>query len=153
MEKDFTILYLEKQLCFPLYAASRLTTKIYEPFLKELDLTYPQYLVLLVLWKENDRTVNEIGNQLFLESNTLTPLLKRLEQKKLISRARSMEDERKVRISLTQQGADLKESAVLIPEKIVSAFSGEAFSMEELTEFQNTLNKLTALLDEKLKET
>ena len=74
-------LYLEKQLCFPLYAASRLTTKIYAPLLKELDITYPQYLVLLVLWQHGEQSVNEVGNRLFLESNTVTPLLKRLEQK------------------------------------------------------------------------
>ena len=88
-EKDFSVLYLERQLCFPLYAASRLTTKIYEPYLKNLDLTYPQYLVLLVLWQNDAITVNEIGSRLFLESNTLTPLLKRLEQKELVTRKRS----------------------------------------------------------------
>ena len=150
MEKDFSVLYLEKQLCFPLYAASRLTTKIYEPFLSELDITYPQYLVLMVLWQNNPMTVSEIGKKLFLESNTLTPLLKRLEQKKLIQRTRSAEDERKVIVSLTSQGEDLKQSAVAIPGKIISTFSSEAFSADEIVAFQKTLNKLTSMLNEKL---
>ena len=152
MEKDFSLLYLERQLCFPLYAASRLTTKIYEPYLNELDITYPQYLVLLVLWKNNNLTVSEIGDQLFLESNTLTPLLKRLEQKKLIIRKRSAEDERKVIVSLSKQGEDLKQNAVMVPEKIIDTFSNEAFSIHELSEFQKTLNKLTNLLNEKLQQ-
>ena len=152
MEKDFSLLYLERQLCFPLYAASRLTTKIYEPYLNELDITYPQYLVLLVLWKNNNLTVSEIGDQLFLESNTLTPLLKRLEQKKLIIRKRSAEDERKVIVSLSKHGEDLKQNAVMVPEKIIDTFSNEAFSIHELSEFQKTLNKLTNLLNEKLQQ-
>lgn len=152
MEKDFSLLYLEKQVCFPLYAASRLTTKIYEPYLNELDITYPQYLALLVLWKNNNMTVSEIGDKLFLESNTLTPLLKRLEQKKLIIRKRSAEDERKVIVSLTKQGEDLKQNAVMVPEKIINTFSNEVLSVHELSEFQKTLNKLTSLLNEQLQQ-
>ena len=147
--KDFSVLYLEKQLCFPLYAASRLTTKLYDPFLSELEITYPQYLVLLVLWQCTPLTVNEIGNRLFLESNTLTPLLKRLEQKELISRTRSTEDERKVMISLTEQGEALKEKAVAIPEKIVGRFSNPAITAEEIGAFQKTLQQLIHLLNEK----
>lgn len=146
-QKDFSILYLEKQLCFPLYAASRLTTKIYEPFLSELDITYPQYLVLLVLWQNNGLAVNEIGNRLFLESNTLTPLLKRLEQKGLLVRERSAEDERKVIISLTPEGEALKEKAVAIPEQLISSLSDGTVSMDEVLKFQQTLTKLINILN------
>ena len=150
-EMDFSALYLEKQLCFPLYAASRLTTQIYEPFLAELGITYPQYLVLLVLWQHNNLTVNEIGGRLFLESNTLTPLLKRLEHKELVARRRSGEDERKVIVSLTAKGEELKEKAVLIPARIIDSFSSEIIVADEITTFQKTLHKLLGLLNEKLK--
>ena len=153
MEKDFAVLYLENQLCFPLYAASRLTTTIYEPFLRELDITYPQYLVLLVLWQKNDLTVNEIGSRLLLESNTLTPLLKRLEQKKIIIRKRSEEDERKVIISLTQKGEGLKEIAVMIPVKIIHSFSDNTLTINEIENFQSTLKKLVVMLNKKVLQT
>lgn len=149
MQDYFAKLYLENQLCFPLYAASRLTTQMYEPYLNELGITYPQYLVLLVLWQHKSLTVNEIGGRLLLESNTLTPLLKRLEQKALIQRKRSDQDERKVLISLTAQGAALKEAASLIPESILSSFSDQALSREEILGFQKTLKKLVEVLNAK----
>lgn len=139
-------LYLEKQLCFPLYAASRLTTKIYAPLLKEMDITYPQYLVLLVLWQHGEQSVNEIGNRLFLESNTVTPLLKRLEQKQLISRNRSAEDERSVRIALTSKGELLKTEAMEIPEKIIGSFEDDSIDKAEILQFQKTLFKLVEIL-------
>lgn len=139
-------LYLEKQLCFPLYAASRLTTKIYAHLLKELDITYPQYLVLLVLWQHGEQSVNEIGNKLFLESNTVTPLLKRLEQKQLISRNRSAEDERSVRIALTSKGELLKTEAMEIPEKIIDSFEDDSIDKAEILQFQKTLFKLVEIL-------
>lgn len=139
-------LYLEKQLCFPLYAASRLTTKIYAPLLKEMDITYPQYLVLLVLWQHGEQSVNEIGNKLFLESNTVTPLLKRLEQKQLISRNRSAEDERSVRIALTSKGELLKTEAMEIPEKIIGSFEDDSIDKAEILQFQKTLVKLVEIL-------
>ena len=139
-------LFLEKQLCFPLYAASRLTTKIYTPLLKELDITYPQYLVLLVLWQHGEQSVNEVGNRLFLESNTVTPLLKRLEQKQLISRNRSAEDERSVRIALTSKGELLKTEAMEIPEKIIGSFEDDSIDKAEILQFQKTLFKLVEIL-------
>lgn len=108
MSENLASLYLENQLCFPLYAASRLTTKIYTPFLNELDITYPQYLVLMILWQHPEQYVNEIGKKLLLESNTLTPLLKRMEQKNLIQRTRSQSDERSVVITLTENGLSLR---------------------------------------------
>lgn len=144
--KDAAALYLENQLCFPLYAASRLTTKLYAPILKELDLTYPQYLVLMVLWQDGAQSVNTLGARLLLESNTLTPLLKRMEQKKLIQRTRSKEDERSVRIELTKDGFNLKERALEIPEKIISSFNNPEIETSELKAFQQTLWKLVRAL-------
>lgn len=148
MAKDFSTLYLENQLCFPLYAASRLTIKRYTPLLEALEITYPQYLVLLVLWENNAQTVTEIGTRLALESNTLTPLLKRLEQKELLTRSRSSKDERAVVVTLTESGQALKEQAVCIPQKIMESFANTSISKEELQAFQKTLNKLVELLRE-----
>lgn len=148
MAKDFSTLYLENQLCFPLYAASRLTIKRYTPLLEALEITYPQYLVLLVLWEKNAQTVTEIGTRLALESNTLTPLLKRLEQKELLTRSRSSKDERAVVVTLTESGQALKEQAVCIPQKIMESFANTSISKEELQVFQKTLNKLVELLRE-----
>ncbi|SIN84583.1 MarR family winged helix-turn-helix transcriptional regulator [Algoriphagus halophilus] len=145
-------LYLENQLCFPLYAASRLTTKIYTPFLEELGITYPQYLVMLTLWQFQEQSVKSIGERLFLESNTLTPLLKRLEQKDLIQRIRSKTDERTVMISLTQAGMELKEKALEVPKKIVESFHDNTISEEEIFSFQKTLFKLLNVLDKKVSE-
>ncbi|GAA5026344.1 MarR family transcriptional regulator [Marivirga lumbricoides] len=149
MKDKFALLYLENQLCFPLYAASRLTTKIYTPYLDKMGITYPQYLVLMVLWQYDEQSVNTIGKRLYLESNTLTPLLKRLEQKELIQRNRSKKDERTVLISLTKKGKNLKEEALSIPESIIESFQGETVTQEEIETFQNTLSKLVDLLNKK----
>lgn len=149
MDDQAAALYLENQLCFPLYAASRLTTKIYSPLLKELDLTYPQYLVLLVLWQFSEQTVNNIGDRLLLESNTLTPLLKRLEQKNLVTRRRSESDERNVLVTLTAKGKALKEKALAIPGKIISSVEDEKISESEILQFQKTLLKLVEVLNRK----
>lgn len=149
MSDKLASLYLENQLCFPLYAASRLTTKIYTPFLNELDITYPQYLVLMILWQHPEQSVNEIGKKLLLESNTLTPLLKRMEQKNLIQRTRSQSDERSVVITLTENGLSLREKALSIPEKIADSFQDESISKEEVIAFKQTLDKLLGILAEK----
>lgn len=146
MSEDFSALHLENQLCFPLYAASRLTTKLYAPYLAELDITYPQYLVLMVLWQHQNQSVSDIGKQLMLESNTLTPLLKRLEQKDLIARTRSKEDERTVIISLTGHGAKLKEKAVCVPQQMMAAIGDQAITEEEALAFRDTLWKLIGVL-------
>ncbi|MGX1023668.1 MarR family winged helix-turn-helix transcriptional regulator [Psychroflexus sp. MBR-150] len=146
MNKSCEQLKLENQLCFPLYAASRLTTKTYKPYLKPLDITYPQYLVMLVLWQYKEMTVKDIGSKLFLESNTLTPLLKRLEQKQLINRSRSMEDERTVNVSLTTKGGKLKNKAEEIPIKIQNIFRTDDFNESNLILFQNSLKKLINIL-------
>jgi DNA-binding MarR family transcriptional regulator len=141
-------LFLENQLCFPLYAASRLTTKIYAPHLEEMGITYPQYIVLLALWEKDSQSVKEIGKRLYLESNTLTPLLKRMEQKELLKRDRSVEDERTVVISLTSLGEKLKDTAKQIPQKLTESFCNEVMKEEELIEFQKTLFKVLHTLSE-----
>lgn len=149
MSDTAAALYLENQLCFPLYAASRMTTKIYAPLLKALGLTYPQYLVLLVLWQFGEQTVNAIGERLYLESNTLTPLLKRLEQKRLLNRRRSSADERSVLISLTEAGIDLKEQAQEVPKAMLASFNDERLTAPEVRQFQKTLLKLVEILGER----
>ncbi|NLR77546.1 MarR family winged helix-turn-helix transcriptional regulator [Chitinophaga eiseniae] len=111
-------LKLSNQLCFSFYALSRLVTSHYQPFLNAIDLTYPQYLVMLSLWEHETLSMKALGKLLMLDSGTLTPLLKRLESKKLIKRARSKTDERIVNIQLTAAGTELKARAADIPEKI-----------------------------------
>lgn len=111
-------LKLANQVCFPLYAVSKEITRCYTPFLDQLDLTYPQYLVMLVLWENDEISVNQIGEKLYLDSGTLTPLLKRLQTKGLIERSRSTEDERRVIICLTEQGKALESEAKNIPSQM-----------------------------------
>ena len=108
-------LLLDHQLCFALYSASLAMTKVYKPLLEELGLTYPQYLVLLVLWEQDDVQVSRIGERLHLDSGTLTPLLKRLEASQLVRRTRDCDDERRVRITLTEQGRALQLRAQQVP--------------------------------------
>ena len=114
-------LLLDNQLCFELYSTSLAMTKLYKPLLETLGLTYPQYLVMLVLWERDGLMVSELGERLFLDSGTLTPLLKRMEAAGLIARIRAVEDERRVHISLTTEGRQLKDRAATIPECILSA--------------------------------
>ena len=106
---------LENQLCFALYAASRAMTNAYRPILSGLDLTYPQYLVMVALWEEDDVTVSSLGARLYLDFGTLTPLLRRLENRGLVVRKRDREDERHVKITLTRQGRALRKSAADVP--------------------------------------
>jgi len=115
------MLLLDNQLCFALYSTSLAMTKLYKPLLDALGLTYPQYLAMLVLWEQDGLTVSELGQRLYLDSGTLTPLLKRLEVSGLISRIRAVEDERRVHISLTAAGRKLKAQAANIPGCILSA--------------------------------
>jgi DNA-binding MarR family transcriptional regulator len=115
------MLALENQLCFALYSASLAMTKTYKPLLDKIGLTYPQYLVMLVLWQEEDLLVKSIGEKLFLDSGTLTPLLKRLEASGLILRTRDLQDERQVRITLTKEGRSLKRRAQDIPAQVLCA--------------------------------
>ena len=114
-------LMLDHQLCFALYSASLAMTKRYKPLLEALGLTYPQYLVMLVLWEHSGVTVSQLGERLFLDSGTLTPLLKRMEAAGLLQRIRSMKDERRVQITLTAAGRRLKASAGRVPSCVVQA--------------------------------
>lgn len=128
MQADkYNLLKLENQLCFPLYAASREIIKQYRPYLDKLGLTYTQYITMMVLWQENRISVKELGRRLFLDSGTLTPVLKSLEQKGYISRYRSKEDERVLLAEITAQGKQLRDKAASIPERISSCvnLSGE----------------------------
>ena len=112
-------LSLDRQLCFALYSASRAMTAAYRPLLAELNLTYPQYLVLLVLWEEGRTTVGRLGERLQLDSGTLSPLLKRLEANGFVRRERSLDDERSVRVTLTPAGRRLERRAECVPELLL----------------------------------
>lgn len=112
-------LKLDNQLCFALYATSKALTKVYKPLLDSLGITYTQYITLLALWEQDNITVKELGEKLFLDSGTLTPLLKRLESMNLLSRVRDRIDERNVYIKLTQKGRQLKEEAALFPNQVL----------------------------------
>ena len=133
------LLKLENQVCFPAYAFSRKLTNLYRPLLQELDLTYPQYLVMMVLWEEKTLTVNKIGEKLDLDSGTLTPLLKRLEQKDFVNRIRSKTDERVVIVSLTETGLKLKTEAKDIPKNLLKCLE---VSLEELLQLKGLLTKI-----------
>lgn len=113
-------LRLENQLCFPLYACSREIIKQYKPFLDELDLTYTQYITMMVLWERTSLTAKELGETLFLDSGTLTPLLKKLEAKGFLTRKRSAEDERSLIVTVTDAGLALRDRAVRIPEAMAA---------------------------------
>ena len=114
----YDALKLENQLCFPLYAAAREVVKRYRPYLDELDLTYTQYITMMVMWEEKEITVKALGEKLFLDSGTMTPVLKSLEAKGYVTRKRSATDERSVSVFLTNSGEALKEKAVDIPAKV-----------------------------------
>ena len=114
-------LRLDNQVCFALYSASLAMTKLYKPLLDAIGLTYPQYLVMLVLWEGDGLTVSELGERLFLDSGTLTPLLKRLETSGHIARLRDVQDERRVRITLTAEGCALRDRAEIIPQCVLQS--------------------------------
>lgn len=137
MEND--ALKLENQICFMVYAAAREITKQYRPLLEELDVTYPQYLVLLVLWEQEEVSVKELGKKLYLDSGTLTPMLKRMEAHGLIVRNRSKQDERSVMVTLTKEGYALREKAECIPEALLEHMNMDA---PELKELKSSLGKI-----------
>jgi MarR family transcriptional regulator, organic hydroperoxide resistance regulator len=138
-------LKLKNQLCFPIYAASRLIIRSYQPYLDKLGITYPQYLVLLVLWETDAMTVNNISQKLILNTNTITPLLQRMEKQGLIVRQRSGDDERKVLVSLTEKGQLLKEQAEEIPVKLGTELVSGPLSIEEMKDLRE---KLYLLIDQ-----
>lgn len=135
-EKDF--LKLDNQICFRLYTASRFMTQIYSEILEDLELTYPQYLVMMVLWEHKELSVKEIGNLLYLDSGTLTPLLKKIEQKDLVKRIRSEKDERIVKISITKKAIMLYEKALKVPEKLISKSNME---IKDILNLRDILDK------------
>ena len=130
---------LDAQLCFALYSTSLAMSKVYRKLLSELDITYPQYLVLMVLWEQDELTVSDIGSRLFLDSATLTPLLKRMESADLILRRRAESDERQVIISLTRKGSEMRREAVKITPLL---FSAAKCSAKELTDLRLQLKAL-----------
>ena len=132
-------LKLDNQLCFALYACSREITKLYKPFLDELNITYTQYISLLVLWEKDNITVKEMGKKLHLDSGTLTPLLKKLESMNLVTRIRDTIDERNVYVSLTQKGIELKKMANEIPSKI---FCATGLSIENAVLLKSNIESL-----------
>lgn len=140
MSKDkYAGIRLENQLCFPLYVCSKEIVRRYKPYLDELNLTYTQYIAMMVLWEEREVTETELGKQLFLDSGTLTPLLKKLEQKGFVTRKRMESDERNVCISITDKGDRLKEEAVKIPEKMSCCIS---LNPEEVKTLYTILQKV-----------
>lgn len=145
-------LKLENQLCFPLYAASRLIIREYQPHLDKLGVTYPQYLVLMILWEEDAVPVNDIAKKLILNTNTITPLLKRMEQQGILKRERSTEDERKVIVRLTPKGKHLQENAAIIPEQLAHQLLCGPLEMDDLVKLKDYLDELISVLSEKQKD-
>jgi DNA-binding MarR family transcriptional regulator len=132
-------LRLENQLCFKIYSAEKKMTKLYRAYLDEIGITYPQYLVLLVLWEQDDLSVKELGEKLMLDSGTLTPMLKRMETNQLITRNRSKKDERVVVITLTQKGKAINQEVECIPSKFLEKVS---LDTDDLQMLSNLLSKL-----------
>ena len=139
MEEKYECLKLSKQLCFPLYACSREMIKLYKPFLDELGLTYTQYITLMVLWEHKAMTVKALGQELYLDSGTLTPLLKKLEEKGLVTRRRSDLDERNLIVTITELGESMRDRALHIPEEMTKCVN---LPREDIRELYRMLHKM-----------
>mgnify|MGYP002508822190 FL=1 len=139
MENKYEALKLSKQLCFPLYACSREMIKLYKPYLDELDLTYTQYITLMVLWEHKAMTVKALGQELYLDSGTLTPLLKKLEEKGLVTRRRSDLDERNLIVTITELGESMKDRALHIPEEMTKCIN---LPREDIRDLYRMLHQL-----------
>ncbi len=137
--QENSTLKLENRICFLLYAASREVIKSYKPYLDDMGLTYTQYITMIVMWEEKSITVKELGKRLYLDSGTLTPLLKKMEAKGLLTRKRSFEDERNLIVTVTEEGERLKEMADGVPEKILA---GSEISLEEAVTLRALLLKI-----------
>jgi len=148
---EYEQLKLSNQLCFPIYAASRLITREYQPYLDQLGITYPQYLVLMVLWETDTISVNEISKKLILNTNTITPLLKRMEMQGLLKRHRSESDERKVIVELTPTGKQMKNVAATIPQELAAGLISDSLKVEELIDLKQKLESIIHILTEKNK--
>lgn len=142
----YDALKLENQLCFRFYTVSRLITQAYGPLLDRLGVTYPQYLVLLVLWENDAQPVNDIAKRLVLETNTVTPLLKRMEAEGLVRRTRGTEDARQVIVSLTEKGSRLRETAKDIPDQMGSTITCCNIPSEQFPQLAATLDSLIQAL-------
>lgn len=142
----YDALKLENQLCFRFYTVSRLITQAYGPLLDRLGVTYPQYLVLLVLWEKDAQPVNDIAKRLVLETNTVTPLLKRMEAEGLVRRTRGTEDARQVIVSLTEKGTQLRETAKDIPDQMGSTITCCNIPSEQFPQLAATLDSLIQAL-------
>ena len=140
-------LKLENQLCFRLYAASRLVTQAYHPFLEELGITYPQYLVLLELWEQDAQPVNDLARRLHLETNTVTPLLQRMEKEGLVTRKRGKEDGRQVIVSLTARSREMEDRAAAIPAAVGARAACSRLTPASVPELFATLDELIATLE------
>jgi len=138
-EEKYAPLLLQNQLCFPLYACAKEIVRKYKPFLDKIDLTYTQYISMMVLWEEKSISVKALGEKLFLDSGTLTPLLKTLEKKQYVKRERSKIDERIVNISITEKGLSLREKALLIPEQMAGCVN---ITKEEAATLYSILYKI-----------
>lgn len=136
---EYDVLKLENQLCFPLYASAKEVVKKYKPYLDEIDLTYTQYITMIVLWEYGQMNVKELGERLYLDSGTLTPLLKKLESKGLVTRKRSNTDERNINVAPTEKGMQLREKAVSIPEAIGSCID---LTYDEIVTLHGLLYKI-----------
>ena len=145
MEKEEQ-LKLENQICFPIYSVSRLITRAYKPYLEKLGITYPQYLVLLVLWEENSLSVNKIGQKLLLNTNTLSPLIKRMEKNELLTRTRSRDDERTVLVSLTEKARSLQEQASTIPQDLLNTLLNDDVELSDVILLKKTLDSWIQIL-------
>jgi len=146
---NFDQLKLGNQLCFPVYAASRLIIREYQPHLDKLGITYPQYLVLMVLWETDTISVNDISKKLILNTNTITPLLKRMETQGIIERHRSEDDERKVIVNLTPKGRQMQVDAAEIPGKLAAGLISDTTKIEELIDLKHKLEAIITLMNEK----
>ena len=144
-EKKYDCLKLSSQLCFPLYACARETIKLYTPHLEKIGLTYTQYITMMVLWEQNSLTAKELGRLLYLDSGTLTPLLKKLEGKNLLTRRRSEADERNLIITLTEEGKALKDQAMVIPHEMKKCINLEH---DEILQLYHLLHKLLLNVEE-----
>ncbi len=139
MSDKYDALKLSNQLCFPLYVCSKEIVRMYKPFLDEIDLTYTQYITMMALWEHERINVKDLGELLFLDSGTLTPVLKKLEQKNYINRTRSKEDERVLIVSLTSEGEKLKDDALCVPNKMGKCMK---LSQEEALTLYKLLHKM-----------
>lgn len=143
---DDSQLQLKNQICFPFYSVSRLITKAYKPYLDKMNITYPQYLVLMVLWENDNLSVHQISEKLMLNTNTLSPLLKRMEKMEILERNRSSKDERSVIINLTKKGKELKIEAAPIPDQLVNILLMENIKLPDVVQLKETLNEWIRIL-------